>query len=924
MVTIARVKNWQHLVFKLHTQRLKKAGWSLSLTLEEARRNGELVALSGSTLLRFIDELNGVENRADKIRALRTKLHTLRQAPSSPAVRREIKAAYDQLDRLQFQPDYLCLVMDSVSDYRRANKGFTVNGIPFVRLLGTNGGVKTSTIVYVNQSLFPALLERLDNGRDRSVPLVPAKLEAYRALACSGSTPVSNPRGVLVVNDCKTRFCSDVIRIDDQPPGEPILQLERSACVELIDSDGYGLISPALSRQWNTELGGEGILSGFCIRNAWCKGMLFCFDFHAFAQRVAGDYWVRDAWGDMRDIREADIILTTSMLKLWNCYKSCTDYLDNCRKHHYSFSVTKSCPQKLESERNLNYQFLQSYRLTDEQLEALIQPTIEEIADVLGGDWRKSILFLKGADLNERNVLRGGMNFANALMADTRLIDDPFVRTKIRQMIEKRIEAAKVGVIRIHGNFSIVSGDPYALCQSLFGLPVTGLLRAGEAYNRYWNDEKAERVACFRAPMTCHNNIRLLRLRDTPAMQEWYRYLTTVTIFNAWDTAAHALNGLDKDSDSCLLTDNPILVENTREEPAILCVQRRAEKKLVTPDDLIQSNINSFGDEIGAITNRITSMFEVQARFAPGSAAYKILDYRIKCGQLFQQNAIDKAKGILAKPMPKEWYSPSALRISETDTPEQVRRKEMQQLLLADKKPYFMSYLYPQERKRYRTYVGNANTKSLMEFGLSLPALSKKQTRTPEEAAFLVEYERRMPLGTAPCLLNRLCWRMEAEFDGLLKRRPKGNAFDPNLLKSGVFCSPSRRKTVAKLYETYTREVQLFKSRSARAYLREEDAANAREMLLDQFRRESAAACPNEKELCDILIDLCYQDSRSKQFVWDLCGHTIFQNLLEKNGGVIRYPVPDETGDLYYHGQRFSLKKQKLASRNGKDDGQWK
>ena len=57
-------------------------------------------------------------------------------------------------------------------------------------------------------------------------------------------------------------------------------------------------------------------------------------------------------------------------------------------------------------------------------------------------------------------------------------------------MITKRIEAAKIGVIRVHGNFSIVSGDPYALCQSIFGLPVTGLLRAGEAYNRYWNDQK--------------------------------------------------------------------------------------------------------------------------------------------------------------------------------------------------------------------------------------------------------------------------------------------------------------------------------------------------------------------------------------------------------------------------------------------------
>ena len=60
----------------------------------------------------------------------------------------------------------------------------------------------TSTIVYVNQAIFPALRERLDNGRDPAVPLVPAKLEAYRALACSGSTPVSAPRGVLVVERC--------------------------------------------------------------------------------------------------------------------------------------------------------------------------------------------------------------------------------------------------------------------------------------------------------------------------------------------------------------------------------------------------------------------------------------------------------------------------------------------------------------------------------------------------------------------------------------------------------------------------------------------------------------------------------------------------------------------------------------------------
>lgn len=76
------------------------------------------------------------------------------------------------------------------------------------------------------------------------------------------------------------------------------------------------------------------------------------------------------------------------------------------------------------------------------------------------------------------------------------------------------------------------------------------------------------------------------------------------------------------------------------ELPAIMCVQRKAPKKVVTEEDLIQSNIDSFGDDIGKTTNWITSMFEVQAGFDRGSEEYRELAYRIRCGQLLQQNAI--------------------------------------------------------------------------------------------------------------------------------------------------------------------------------------------------------------------------------------------------------------------------------------------
>ena len=60
-----------------------------------------------------------------------------------------------------------------------------------------------------------------------------------------------------------------------------------------------------------------------------------------------------------------------------------------------------------------------------------------------------------------------------------------------------------------------------------------------------------------------------------------------------------------------MLTDNRVLVDNLKELPAIMCVQRRASKKIVTEEDAVAANIASFGDEIGKTTNWITSMFEV-------------------------------------------------------------------------------------------------------------------------------------------------------------------------------------------------------------------------------------------------------------------------------------------------------------------------
>ncbi len=79
-------------------------------------------------------------------------------------------------------------------------------------------------------------------------------------------------------------------------------------------------------------------------------------------------------------------------------------------------------------------------------------------------------------------------------------------------------------------------------------------------------------------------------------------------------------------------------------------------------------------------------------------------------------------------------------------------------------------------------------------------------------------------------------------------------------------------------------------------------------MLLLQFKASCEKICPDEKELCDIIIDLCYSSEKSKQFAWDVCSKTILHNLLEKNNYIISYPVlTNNTGEFEFGGEQFNI-----------------
>jgi hypothetical protein len=350
-----------------------------------------------------------------------------------------------------------------------------------------------------------------------------------------------------------------------------------------------------------------------------------------------------------------------------------------------------------------------------------------------------------------------------------------------------------------------------------------------------------------------------------------------------------------------------LLVRKTQQLPAIVCVQRKAPKCVPNNDDIMRSNINSFGNAVGGVTNKITSMFEVQANFPKDSREYRLLDYRIKCGQLYQQNAIDKTKGIEAKPMPDTWYNWIANKQTKATDNEQRKSFWMNRKIIADKKPYFMQYIYPSERAELNSYRKKNNEKSLMRFRLTLDQLEKKENKTKEEERFISCYYDRMPLGIGPCTINKICWRIEGLFDHI--NFSDDVDFDYTIMKSDIAYSDKVYNKIKKLYESYKRSLQSYIQYAKTERIKSDDRQIQKYLLKEEFKEKCLRDCPNEDMLCNIVLDLCYSKSKnSKQFAWDMCGEVFIKNLLHRNNYKISYPEFDEVGEIEFAGMNFSMK----------------
>lgn len=891
--------NEQRLIYKISSKDLKKTKWRMEITLDCALQDNHdmVVSIGESQLIRWIDDLRGVNNANKEIKQIKKKIAKIRNSAETSKTKKRLTALYNQLYQLKFLPDLVAVVFPSnkrSKDYDTANKGFYINGVKFRRLIGTSGGIKKCTIFYIAEDLHGELMRKIENGRNPDKELVAAKLEAYRALTCSGSVPIPKPNGVIVVKDCITKFKEDVIVIrDSDKSDEPILSHEKDYEIEHNNSDGFGLMLPSYAARINEFLTGDSNpLSGMVIRYSFTKGMLVSFDFVEFAEKIANNYIVTDVWGNPQDIRSAEVILTESQLKLWDSYSSWEDYEKNCLLNGYDFAVTKSCPMELENVHTTNYQFLQPYDFTNQEIAALCKPTLDEMKDIMNLDYRKAIVYLGGVnpDFTKTDDMA-----CKALMINPDMINDPYVIARIKANIKKQIERAERGKLKISANYAMIVGDPYALAESMFNLPAIGLLTKGEVYHKYWIDKGANEIACFRAPMSVENNIRKLKLNKSEQAAHWFRYIKTVCVLNAWDSTFEAENGADADGDTFYCTDNPLIVNKTAILSTIISMQNKAPKIKPKEQDIISANKLAFNDKIGAITNTVTSMYDVRAMFPKDSPYYKELTYRIMCGQHFQQGQIDKAKGAIVKEMPDYWKQ---LKPDE-------EYSDLQKIIVADKRPYFFRYVYQDDNKTFQKHNNNMRDSALKMCGIEFDELTNSDK--PKAKQILQDYYRLSPLSDNGCTVNRIAHHIEnemADFDETIKN----NDFDYSFLKcENVEYSKQKYNLIKQIYNDYIADVAAFIRGLKYKNITKEEREEHEGILIDSFRRRCALVCPTNEELTNIVIDLVYSEKKSKSFAWQICGEQIIENLLKSNDYKINVPELADNGEFEFNGRNFRM-----------------
>jgi hypothetical protein len=527
------LKLQQFFQLKISSDRLKKAKYNIEkLTLDDARKNSELINVTTSELIRTLFRIKKIEFTQRTIDNLLYSRKKLRKAENTPENREKLAEINEKIEKILFLEDFVSINFTNKSHYRDILKrnGFYINQIKYVPLMASAGMIRRNTALFVNNNFRYQLLQVLENGRDENVELVPAKLGAYFSLYSSSTLPVSFPR-FAVVPDKNMEVTKRVDFVEYVGVGEDDKVTEKDYTFTANAFDGQGLISPGLAARWSSELELDYVFSAAILRGPFTKGLVAVFDLVGFAEKIAGTYKFKDIYGNTQDIREIDLLVSESQFKLWNAYPSTEEFTNNCKRNSLGFGIAKVNPKQERTFSRTSYQFLQVLKLDDVDIARLCEPTINWFRELSGGDSEKMLLYAMGeGNFDPKDFSKLDVT-TRALILNPELSRDRYIQGKFIKSLEKKKKESYMGSLLLEGNYQFMLADIFWQACHVFGLPNAPLLQDKEHYSEYWLNKGVKQVGAIRSPIVHSSELNVLNIRDGPDTTFWYQHIHSGIIF---------------------------------------------------------------------------------------------------------------------------------------------------------------------------------------------------------------------------------------------------------------------------------------------------------------------------------------------------------------------------------------------------------
>lgn len=542
-------------------------------------------------------------------------------SPVENAIPESVYGTAFQFDGKTYKANSNIQTINSVANIREElyKNGFYCDGIKYVRFKRSAGSSRVGKCLFIDERLYSKMHKwemcgiKVKEGQDIDL----AALEPYIALTLSSivDTIQLHPENILVVDDYKSVF-HDKAAATRFVDGRLVTNIED---VEISNSiwDGQSLMDRSVflkfqerQQQNMPDAREHGML---LLRSRFFKSCCF----NSNIQKWFADNGITDVSqlnGKTRATRIEDIkLITTPSSIKYVKFGTLDEWLDILEP---TFGVVKyEKPTHFFNGRMVqtHYQLLNTLQMTYEEVEALVQPSID-FARLIKTDpavlrFQISYAYRSPDQIHYTESMASKNDVIYTMLG----ITDKFTKTKMyvefcNDLIKAFIKNLRCGHILIQGNYSTLCGNPIEMLKQAIGtFDGTSIIEKETVHSVRFNDG-VELLGC-RSPHVTMGNVLLTKniLRD-----EITRYMNPtneiVYLNSIEENILERLSGADFDSDTMLLSDNQILIKAAKRNydnfpvPTKL-VEGEAHKRKYTDAEKADLDIKTSVNKIGEIIN---------------------------------------------------------------------------------------------------------------------------------------------------------------------------------------------------------------------------------------------------------------------------------------------------------------------------------